>query len=203
MCSRPMPSSATPKTGSMSLRGCRFVGRRVCNDHLPAPATRWSAGGCGAGVASRHMVARTSAFSRRDAPELCVDCHPREKEGAGKAGCALHRVSCAKCTSKKRTRAYRFSGGIPTFPARWFTDYPELSPVIRICLSPSQARSFASANLTPTLRRQDHTVSPSANALVSRNFRVHRIPPRVRDDRDPPLSSGQTRKAKSLICPTG
>ena len=28
-------------------------------------------------------------------------------------------VSCAKCR-KKRTRAYRFSGGNPAFPARWF-----------------------------------------------------------------------------------
>jgi len=34
------------------------------------------------------------------------------------------------------------------------------------------------------------------------SFRVHCIPPRVRDDRDPPLSSGETGEAKELICPT-
>ena len=37
-------------------------------------------------------------------------------------------VSCAKA-NKKRTRAYRFSGGNPAFPARWFTAYSALSLV--------------------------------------------------------------------------
>jgi hypothetical protein len=30
---------------------------------------------------------------------------------------------------EKRTRAYRFSGGNPAFPAQWFTAYFALSPV--------------------------------------------------------------------------
>ena len=51
---------------------------------------------------------------------------------------------------------------------------------------------------------QDHTTSPSAiTTLVSRGFRVHRIPPHVRDDREPPLLSGETRGEVALICPTG
>src|SRR5674476_1248396 len=37
-------------------------------------------------------------------------------------------VSCANM-HKKRTRAYRFSGGNPAFPARWFTAYSALSLV--------------------------------------------------------------------------
>jgi hypothetical protein len=42
--------------------------------------------------------------------------------------------------------------------------------------------------LTPTSRRQDHTTSPSACRHVrQRAIRVHRIPLRVRDDREPPL----------------
>jgi hypothetical protein len=42
--------------------------------------------------------------------------------------------------------------------------------------------------LTPASRRQDHTTSPSASArFVKRAARVHRIPLRVRDDRDTPL----------------
>jgi hypothetical protein len=45
----------------------------------------------------------------------------------------------------------------------------------------------ASADLTPASGRQDHTTSPSASgALVSSIVSVHRIPPRVRDDREPP-----------------
>jgi hypothetical protein len=44
------------------------------------------------------------------------------------------------------------------------------------------------ADLTPASRRQDHTILPSAPALfVKSAARVHRIPPRVRDDREPPL----------------
>ena len=43
-------------------------------------------------------------------------------------------------------------------------------------------------NLTPASRRQDHTSSPSASMpFVIGTSSVHRIPPRVRDDREPPL----------------
>jgi hypothetical protein len=43
-------------------------------------------------------------------------------------------------------------------------------------------------NLTPASGRQDHTTSPSASArFVKRTISVHRIPSRVRDDREPPL----------------
>ena len=42
--------------------------------------------------------------------------------------------------------------------------------------------------MTPASRRQDHTTSPSAFArFVKRAISVHRIPSRVRDDREPPL----------------
>jgi hypothetical protein len=127
-----------------------------------------------------------------------------QQEGAGKAGCALHpRSRVQKCT-KKRTRAYRFSGGIPAFPAQWFTAYTGLSPVTGLSCHRHPREVLLPANLTPASGRQDHTASPSAaTAFVMRRLRVHRIPPRVRDDRDPPLSSGETREARSLICPTG
>jgi hypothetical protein len=52
----------------------------------------------------------------------------------------------------------------------------------------SVARGIASADLAPASRRQDHTTSPSASgALVRSTIRVHRIPPRARDDRETPL----------------
>jgi hypothetical protein len=61
-----------------------------------------------------------------------------------------------------------------------------ISPVI-------VAGGIASANLTPASRRQDHTNSPSAvDALVRSIACVHRIPPRVRDDREPPLRWDET-----------
>ena len=82
-----------------------------------------------------------------------------------------------------------------------FTAYNVISP---------ENGSFASvtdgtppARLTPAPRRQDHTISPYAScAFVFGALRVHRIPPRVRDDREPPLVTGETRGIKSVICPT-
>ena len=64
--------------------------------------------------ATRPSLASPSALVRRGRRESRVRAAPA--------------VSCAKC-KRKRTRAYRFSGGNPAFPAQWFTAYFELSPV--------------------------------------------------------------------------
>ena len=74
----------------------------------------------------------------------------------------------------------------PGIPARnGFTAYFALSLVIGFLVT--VAGGIASANLTPASRRQDHTTSPSASRAVRpQHISVHRIPPRVRDDRDRP-----------------
>jgi hypothetical protein len=65
-------------------------------------------------------------------------------------------------------------------------------------LPPSSANDFT--NLTPASGRQNHTTSPSAFApFVKGALRVHRIPPRVRDDREPPLQWDETAKDIDLI----
>src|SRR5882672_10652057 len=99
-------------------------------------------------------------------------------------------VSCAKCT-KKRTRAYRFSGGNPAFPAQWFYGLLRALPGDQACLTPSSALLLA--DLTPASGRQNDTTWPyaSGRARLAR-CRVHRIPTRVRDVRETPLcGSGQ------------
>jgi hypothetical protein len=49
-------------------------------------------------------------------------------------------------------------------------------------------------NLTPASGRQDHTTSPSAfMPLVNGTISVHRIPSRVRDDREAPLEWNEMR----------
>jgi hypothetical protein len=59
-------------------------------------------------------------------------------------------VSCAKMHLAKRTRAYRFSGGNPAFPARWFYSlFRALPGETGLCLSPSSPRSLLLKNLTP------------------------------------------------------
>src|ERR1700676_2572063 len=58
----------------------------------------------------------------------------------------------------------------------------------------------ASANLMPASGHQDHTTSPSASrAIRQRRISVHRIPPRVRDDREPPLQRNGTAGVVKVI----
>jgi hypothetical protein len=63
--------------------------------------------------------------------------------------------------------------------------------------SPYAATSFVCA---PAYRSR---ASPPCDHPARQRCRVHRIPPRVRDDRDPPLLSGETGELVEMICPTG
>ena len=115
----------------------------------------------------------------------------QNKRAQGKPGARCTRGPVCNCYWQEGTRAYRFSGGIPTFPARWVTAYSELSPVTGLFCHRRPPEVLLPANLTPASGCQDHTALPSAtSALVIRRHRVHRIPARVRDDRETPLSSG-------------
>jgi hypothetical protein len=68
-----------------------------------------------------------------------VNFRALKSEGAGNAGCTLHPRSRVQNCAKKRTRAYRFSGGNPTFPAQWFYGLYRALPGDRAFLSPSLA----------------------------------------------------------------
>src|SRR3954453_22583775 len=93
----------------------------------------------------------------------------------------------ARCTgglackiAKKRTRAYRFSGGNPTFPAQWFYGLLRALPGDQACLTPSSALLIA--DFTPASGRQNDTTWPYASApFVKGTNRVLRIPPHVDD----------------------
>src|SRR5438876_6895057 len=81
-------------------------------------------------------------------------------------------------------------------PRNGFNGFLRALPGDQACLTPSSALLLA--DLTPASGRQNHTTSPSAAArFVKRTDRVHRIPPRVRDDREPPPLWDGT---KSLYC---
>ena len=61
-------------------------------------------------------------------------------------------------------------------------------------------RKLPFANLMPASGHQDHTILPSASRAVRQErIRGHRIPPRVRDDREPPLSVGRDGYSYSFI----
>ena len=110
-------------------------------------------------------------------PELCWKISlPSDQRAQGIPGARCTRGLVCKFVRKKRTRAYRFSGGNPAFPAQWFYGLYRALLGDRAFLPPSPA--LLSANLTPASGRQDHTSSPSASsALVSSTISVHRIPP--------------------------
>src|SRR5712672_2248340 len=107
----------------------------------------------------------------------------------------------ARCTgglackiAKKRTRAYRFSGGNPAFPAQWFYGLLRALPGDQACLTPSPALLIA--DLTPASGRQNHTTWPYASASFVRLAIARLTPPRPLHPaprfvttRDPPLLS--------------
>src|ERR1700681_3339511 len=60
------------------------------------------------------------AFSRHDLPEVLQEPLPHENQRAReRPGARCTRgLACNRC-DKMRTRAYRFSGNTPAFPAQW------------------------------------------------------------------------------------
>ena len=138
-------------------------------------------------------IPRMTSRSRRGFSRevLSFRSRPPRKEGAGKAGCALHPRSRVQNCAKKRTRAYRFSGSSPAFPAQWFYGLCRALPGDRAFLSPSFAK-IASRKLDAGVEASgphDFAVRQQ-NALVRSAACDHRIQPRVRDDRDTPLEWG-------------
>src|SRR5712672_3793264 len=92
----------------------------------------------------------------------------RRSENRGRRECrvrAAPAVSRAKL-QKKRTRAYRFSGGNPAFPAQWLYGLLRALPGDQACLTPSPALLLA--DLTPASGRQNDTTWPYASASFVR-----------------------------------
>src|SRR5258705_2068902 len=98
---------------------------------------------------------------------------------------------CARSLACKIKQAYEHShhghtGNHPAFPAQWFYGLLRALPGDQACLTPSPALLIADLTGIGASERHDLAVRRQA-ALVARAANVHRIPPRVRDDREPPL----------------
>ncbi len=113
-----------------------------------------------------------SAFSRRDAPELCRKVRrPGIQRAQGRPGARCTRGLACNWVLKRRTRAYRFSGNTPAFPAQWFDGLSRAHPGVMRCLVsvawrkpapwPGRARN-ASARLDASHGRRVHTILPYA-----------------------------------------
>src|ERR1700681_1910198 len=128
-----------------------------------------------------------SAFPRRGLrPKFCTDIVPRETRPQGTPGARCTRGLVCKTAQKNAHEHTGSAEAIRHSLRNGFNAYNVLSPVSRALLPPSPA--LLSANLMPASGHQDHTPSPSASgAFVKSAVRVHRTPPRVRDDRETPL----------------
>ncbi len=147
-------------------------------------------------VCVRILAARCArSFARISAPR-------NNKRVQGKPGARCTRGLVCKVAQKAHTsiQVQRRTPGFPCAMAlRLIRDLPgEPSSVATV------VRRIASANLAPAsgarTTRFRRTLEPRASGVT---LSVHRIPPRVRDDRDPPLSSGETGRISGLICHFG
>ncbi len=133
------------------------------------------------------LVSHTSALSRHESPESCISFRPLvEQRAQGKPGAdRTHGSRATKSTGGRTTGVTGNSG----FPCAMVLRLTSCSPRRDwACLSPPRKTQLRLTKGHRPLGRQDHTTSPSAScALVSRAISVHRIPHRVRDDRETPL----------------
>ena len=144
-----------------------------------------------------------SRFSRRVAPELCFDFHPQETRGCRESRVrAAPAVSRAKCIGKNAHEHTGSAESIRPSLRNGFTAYFAISPVRRALLPPSLRGSSppslapASGARTSRLRRPLKSRSSVATFASTASHRTFVT------TRDPPLSSGETGKLRSVICPT-
>src|ERR1700736_3410927 len=75
----------------------------------------------------------------------------------GRRECRVHAAPAVSraIVQKKRTRAYRFSGGNPTFPAQWFYGLYRALPGDRACLTPPANMVLFARSGSQNLRKLD------------------------------------------------
>jgi hypothetical protein len=163
-----------------------------------------------------------SAFSRHDLPEVCGKCVPPEGEGSRECRVrAAPAVSCAKCTEESAHEHTGSAEAIRHSLRNGFTAYAVLSPATnsschRRCRLDGLIDPVGSTP-PPTAWHQQRVSGPHGFAvrnkrrsscapsfahekialrtnLPRRRRRVHRIPTRVRDDRETPLSRAGRRE---------
>src|SRR5207302_3045869 len=124
-----------------------------------------------------HNVSRhRSVFSRPDPPEVCSYIVPRNRRGSRE--CRVHAapaVSCAVVHKEMRTRAYRFSGGNPAFPAQWFyglcralpgDEFVLVTVAAGLMAIPIRLDRISHRQLGTSNGCRDHTVLPYATGVV-------------------------------------
>jgi hypothetical protein len=128
-----------------------------------------------------------------------------EREGAGKTGCTLHPRSHVQDAQSKRTRAYRFSGNTPAFPAQWFYGLYRALLGDRLDCHRRPREALASHELDASIGASGpHDFAVRVAPFVLRApARPPHPAPYVRDDRDTPLLWARDGRAGSADLPDG
>jgi hypothetical protein len=99
----------------------------------------------------------------------------RSQRAQGRPGARCTRGLACEKHKAKRTRAYRFSGSSPAFPAQWFYGLLRALPGDRAFLSPSPAGN--SRRLDASVEASGpHDFAVRVGAVRHGHFHVHRIP---------------------------
>src|SRR3981081_4227048 len=113
-------------------------------------------------------------ISRRDTPEVCMNAVPRKKRAQGRPGARCTRGLVCNVHKEVRTRAYRFSGEHPAFPAQWFYGLWRALLGEPGSFATIAREKPASHELGASVGRRNHTLLPYASAaLVPRTTRRH------------------------------
>ena len=129
---------------------------------------------------------------------------PPKEEGARKTGCALHpRSHVQVCAKQKRTRAYRFSGEHPAFPAQWCYDLYRALPGDRLSCHRRPREALASQELDASIGASGpHDFAVRVTRCSSKAHpRPSHSAPNVRDDRDTPLLWARNAHITPVIWP--
>ena len=150
---------------------------RFCRQDAGNPQPQQGASGSPDTTSRPHSAKRWSVLLVVSRPEI-----------RGRGECRMRAapaVPCAKWVVKKRTRAYRFSGEHPTFPAQWLYGLLPRSPWRRIRLVTIAGELTAYPRpVGPTCLRQldtsngcrNHTASPyAATSFVCAPFDRSRV----------------------------
>src|SRR4029079_5209949 len=128
---------------------------------------------CFVASAPRNDGGYSFAFSRRVAPEACLNSYALlDSEGAGNAGRALHPPSHAQCAPTQRARVYRAAENIRHSLRNGFTAYSVLSPENGCFASVAPRETVASGCIDASTA----TSGPHAFAVRFSRARLSQLP---------------------------
>src|SRR5450631_3077882 len=142
----------------------------------------------------RHRFRDLAARFARDLP---VISRPLQSEGAGNAGRPMRPIAACAMSVVERTRVSQVTPESPGIPHAMVYGLYVISPANGSFATVAPEKLASQELDTSTAMSGPHDFAVRLHAVRYRRIRVHRIPPRIRDDREPPLCGTGRRGYKS------